>query len=244
MQDIGGCRLVVDGRADVDHVSQQLHNRALPHYVIQRTADYRDDGRQDTGYRALHLIVKRDGLQLEVQLRTRRQHGWAEAVERVANRTGYRLKDGEGPSDLIRYFKTASDCLCDLDNMRLPNSSQISDLRRYGNALRRHLREPAEGEHFAISPKSYSTRENNWILVYNWRTGQREHWMDCGPDARQAARTLSEYEFRFPWRDGYEVVLIGSDSEKTIEWTHAHYFGRTPDDLDPHGVLAELQKFS
>ena len=38
----------------------------------------------------------------------------------------------------------------------------------------------------------------------------------------------------------YEVVLIGSDSEETIQWTHAHYFGRSADDLDPHGVIAEL----
>lgn len=64
--------------------------------------------------------------------------------------------------------------------------------------------------------------------------------MDCGTDCVDAARKYSEIERRYPWRDGYEVVLFGSDSTNTIEWTHAHYFGRSADDLDPHNIFVEL----
>lgn len=48
---------------------------------------------------------------MEVQLRTNRQHDWAEAVERTASRTGHDLKDGQGPPELIEYFRVASDLI-------------------------------------------------------------------------------------------------------------------------------------
>jgi hypothetical protein len=73
--------------------------------------------------------------------------------------------------------------------------------------------------------------------VYDWKTGQRLHWRRAGPGPLVAAQQFAEWERQYK---DHEVVLIGSDSEKTVEWTHAHYFGRSADDLDPHGVLVEL----
>lgn len=46
---------------------------------------------------------------MEIQLRTTGQHYWAEAVERTASITGFNLKDGEGPEELLDYFRVASD---------------------------------------------------------------------------------------------------------------------------------------
>lgn len=243
MQDIGGCRLVVDSQSDVDSALAAVERRAAPHYEVVRVTDYRRDGRQRTGYRAIHVMLRRDGFVIELQIRTRRQHAWAEAVERAANRTGYKLKDGEGPDDLVDYFRVASDCLAELDDGRRPSTELLAQFRAGERTLPTFFRElPAvHTAGFAVKSKTLSTRENNWLLVYDWKGGQPERWMDCGTDCVEAARTYSDYERRYPWRDGYEVVLIGSDSQDTIQWTHAHYFGRSADDLDPHGVLQELR---
>jgi ppGpp synthetase/RelA/SpoT-type nucleotidyltranferase len=242
MQDIGGCRLVVDTQADVDAALLSIERRAAPHYEVVRVTDYRRGGRQLTGYRAVHVILRRDGFLVELQLRTRRQHGWAEAVERAANRTEHKLKDGDGPAELVEFFRVASDCLSEVDDGRRPSKSTLEAFRRGYRSLPTYFRDlpDTHAGGIAVRTKSFSTRENNWLLIYNWTTGQSERWMDCGTDCVEAARTYSEYERRYPWRDGYEVVLIGSDSRDTIEWTHAHYFGRSADDLDPHGVLGEL----
>jgi hypothetical protein len=86
------------GRAPADPENWQVHGRIR---------DTRDDP-TETGYRALHVIVVRDGRRIEIQLRTPREHEWAVAVERTGTRLGYGLKEGEGPSDLLEYFRLAS----------------------------------------------------------------------------------------------------------------------------------------
>lgn len=242
MQDVGGCRVVLDTRDDVTAAEIAITARAAPHYEVVRTSDYRNEGRPDTGYRALHVIVRREGMQLEVQLRTMRQHAWAEAVERAANRTGYRLKDGDGPPEIVEYFRVASEGFALLDRGESMPTALRKRLAELHDALNSHLRDrPFEpGDLRRVAEKKLATPTNNWILIYNWRAGQLERWIDMGTDEELAAERYSAYEHEFSWRDGYEVVLIGSDSRETIEWTHAHYFGRSKDDLDPHGMFHEL----
>ena len=75
----------------------------------------------------------------------------------------------------------------------------------------------------------------NFLIVYNWRDSKLDHWRDIDRELRmqglgpeQARDLYREYEQRYKQRDGYEVVLIGSDSIETIRKTHAHYFGELP----------------
>jgi ppGpp synthetase/RelA/SpoT-type nucleotidyltranferase len=51
------------------------------------------------GYRAVHVIVFIEGIPVEIQVRTRLQHMWAEATERLADRWGRGLRYGQGPDD-------------------------------------------------------------------------------------------------------------------------------------------------
>ncbi len=237
MQDLAGYRIVVDTNDDVDEVVADVTGRAKPHYEVRDTDDYRATGRAHTGYRAVHLILQREGRLVELQVRSRRQHGWAEAVERAANRTGFPLKDGDGPTEVVGYFRVASDVLAALDAGNEPTPDQVRELRALEPSLHEYLRPPTPGEeHFRLSaPKTAS--QAAWILVYDWKTGKRLHWRRAGPSPVAAARQFADWERQY---SDHEVVLIGSDSEKTVAWTHAHYFGRNADDLDPHGVLAEL----
>jgi hypothetical protein len=73
----------------------------------------------------------------------------------------------------------------------------------------------------------------NFLIVYNWRESKLDHWRDIDRELRdkglgpnQARDLYGEYEQRFRQSEGYEVVLIGSDSIDTIRKTHAHYFGQ------------------
>jgi ppGpp synthetase/RelA/SpoT-type nucleotidyltranferase len=104
MGDIGGCRAVLPSRQQVDGVLRRIRKNWNVH---GRVRDYRDEG-TPTGYRAVHVMVLRDGRLIEVQLRDPQEHEWAVVVERTGARLGYGLKEGEGPDDLIEYFRLAS----------------------------------------------------------------------------------------------------------------------------------------
>jgi ppGpp synthetase/RelA/SpoT-type nucleotidyltranferase len=94
IRDLAGLRVVVHGtRTDQDELAARicavLPDGGRPAKLIDRRADPR------SGYRAVHLEVKREGILLEVQVRTELQHRWAELYERTADRLGRGLRYGE-----------------------------------------------------------------------------------------------------------------------------------------------------
>lgn len=104
MEDIGGCRLVLP---TIDGVYSVL-GRIKHNWQDASVTDYIETPKPD-GYRGIHVIKRRGGRLVEVQLRTPGQHAWAEAIEASSPRVRFNLKDGEGPADLREYFKLASE---------------------------------------------------------------------------------------------------------------------------------------
>ena len=113
MQDIGGARAVLPTISDVDRLREiyrQRGRRAKHHFVGEK--DYVRQPKA-SGYRGIHLVYRYrsdqkqmyNGLQIELQLRTRRQHAWATAVETVGTFLGQSLKSSEGRQDWLRFFE-------------------------------------------------------------------------------------------------------------------------------------------
>src|SRR5207248_1728983 len=100
-----GCRVVLNDLEQVYDVAERIMWRwgdeATP-------TDYIDQPKDD-GYRGIHIIERRDGRLIEVQLRTIGQDSWAKAIEEYGPRVGFDLKDSEGPADLRLYFKLAAE---------------------------------------------------------------------------------------------------------------------------------------
>jgi hypothetical protein len=243
MQDVGGCRAVIETSPEVI-LAADRSKRCGPYYEILRQSDYREGGRADTGYRALHLIAVREGRQIEIQLRTVRQQAWAEAVERAANRSQFDLKSGVGPAEMLEYFRLASDALHNLDMGKSVPNALRTKLRALETVVREHM--PEVETHLRPAPaklrqREFSSRLNNWLIVYDWRAARFAGWSDLGADTAAAAMRYASFETQYSYDDGYEVVLIGADSTDTIKRTHSHYFGKDPNDFDPLGVLAELR---
>ena len=132
MEDVGGCRAVLATPNEVDAVAARVHRK----WDVATQNDYRHDAKPNTGYRGLHLVVLRQDRLIEVQLRTEREQYWAEVVERTSSRTGFALKDGEGPQELLRYFEVAST----LGYHSEHGMARDSQLRRELSALRTQVR--------------------------------------------------------------------------------------------------------
>ena len=115
MQDLGGCRVIVPSIEDVYKVKSALRKSRIRH-EIHNEKDYIAIPKPDTGYRGIHIIYKYksdrnpiyDGLQVEIQIRTRLQHLWATAVETVGIFTQNGLKFNQGSEKWLRFFKLAS----------------------------------------------------------------------------------------------------------------------------------------
>jgi ppGpp synthetase/RelA/SpoT-type nucleotidyltranferase len=241
MQDIAGCRALLPDVAAVEAARARLLKNTARWYSVKDEDDYRADGRPDTGYRAVHLKLVRDERAVEVQLRTILQHAWAEAVERTGERTNFALKAGEGPPEVLDFFRAASDAFALLEHGKTVSANMRRMLRHGYSRVRSYLPADSGPVHPAqLDALHFASRSNNWLIIYNWHEARFVNWMSLGTDAEAAAERYGDYERRYPFEDGYEVVLIGADSAETIRHTHAHYFGSSPNDLDPHGFLARI----
>lgn len=127
LEDIAGCRVVVDSPADSEALCKRIRRNWLSAFA-REPRDYVANPK-DIGYRAIHFVVRRDGRAVEVQVRTRAQQQWAEAVEAMDARRNLNLKDGVGPSELIEYFSTAGQVLHHRE-YDLPMSSDLVDQMR------------------------------------------------------------------------------------------------------------------
>ncbi len=111
MQDIGGCRAVLDSIDEVRRVEQRLKRNREP-------IGYNDYiGRpRASGYRGVHVIVAyagRDGEDraIEIQLRTRTMNEWAFTVERLSGRLREDLKSGRGPAQVLDWLSVISEAM-------------------------------------------------------------------------------------------------------------------------------------
>jgi ppGpp synthetase/RelA/SpoT-type nucleotidyltranferase len=113
LQDIAGCRIIVDVRSSQDRALEVLRHE----FPRSRVVDRREQ--PSHGYRAVHLIVRSHEKLVEIQLRTLLQHLWAEVSEKLADAIDPAVKYGGGPaavrarltelSDLVAEFEALGD---------------------------------------------------------------------------------------------------------------------------------------
>lgn len=96
LQDLAGMRIV--GMFDLngqDALVAQLVALFASEQRPPKVVDRREAPVQ--GYRAVHVIVFPEGVPVEIQVRTRLQHEWAELFEKLADRVGRGVRYGEPP---------------------------------------------------------------------------------------------------------------------------------------------------
>lgn len=106
MQDIGGCRAVLNSIDEVRRVQERLSGNRRP----LRVSDYIAEPRP-SGYRGVHVVVQYDGRSVEVQIRTQVMHEWAITVERLGGRLGEDLKSGYGPAPVLELLEGVSEAM-------------------------------------------------------------------------------------------------------------------------------------
>ena len=245
LQDIGGSRIIVDKDSDVDKVVAFLNSKFenQEEVNILRQTDYRGEGREDSGYRAYHIIMERNGCKLELQIRSKIQHYWAETIERTSIVYGHHIKELEGHPVVIDYFKNLSDMFYEIESGRKVPSRMKTDVERYRlnaeeiiqqadtkNVFSSYVNEGMVKDLEEKEKRTANEGLNNWIFVFNWKQGAFITWDVVTNDPQGAIEKYVEYEDAYTSEDGFEVVLVGSSEVATVRRTHSHYFGLNHDD--------------
>ncbi|MFU0558971.1 RelA/SpoT domain-containing protein [Gardnerella vaginalis] len=148
MDDIAGCRVIVNSISEVYEVYDEILNlKEAKEIDIKKTKDYIKNP-EKSGYRSLHIIVKQTLKQenidrqyrIELQIRTKLQHYWSTAVEAMSEIDNVEYKDptliSKGNTRIqscLQFFKVISKLFACCENNddelkeELANSVQTKD---------------------------------------------------------------------------------------------------------------------
>lgn len=238
LQDIGGCRIIVTSNKDVNALIEFIEEKISLQSDLHKlkVTDYREKGRDITGYRSVHMMIEAGGRVLELQIRSKIQHYWAESIERTSVIYGRHLKEQDGDPEVIAYFKELSDVFYEIESGRSPSvQSKISLDKRRVHAQeiieksdKNNIFDSFVNEDIVktlTSTQGASDSLNNWIIVFDWNSGGFVTWESVGRNTEEAVSKYISYENQFTSDNNYEVVMIGSSDIATVRQTHSHYFG-------------------
>ena len=241
MQDIGGARAVLPAIEDVDRLREIYRRRRTGHqYVAEK--DYVGQPKA-SGYRSIHLVYRYhsdrnhayNGLQIELQLRTRLQHAWATAVETVGTFLGQSLKASQGREDWLRFFKLIGSgfALAEggsaADNVPADSGALMTEIRNAAAGLR--VKETLEAFGQALNfDKTYKKLIRNEISYYLFILQPEQKKLTAWPfrdgELVQATEAYLTQEKNLAGTAG-DTVLVASDSLESLRRAFPNYFWDT-----------------
>lgn len=135
MQDIAGCRVTVSD------VSAQAILVGVLLDAFQGAKLYDRLASPSHGYRAKHLVVRHLNKRIEIQIRTKAQHAWAQMSEIAADRLGQTIKYGQGDEEILRELERYSMVYAELEDIAIDLSSSfyLQDLEAFSEFIQKRL---------------------------------------------------------------------------------------------------------
>jgi putative GTP pyrophosphokinase len=216
MEDIAGARAIVPTLDDVRALEGKWLDSSS--YPVHRHRDYNLES-PETGYRAVHLVMRHKERLVEIQIRTAIQNAWAELVEDLGHLTGTALKNGEGPPGILDQLRVLSDRLATIDQ-----GQGYSERRTEALALVEAFRTELQGEY----GRDIVPEITRFLLIFDHELGRlveppREFVGDAQAEKAFDAYDAAEVEFA-DRRDHIEVLLVGAESLDTVRVTHGRFF--------------------
>lgn len=181
MEDLGGCRVIVDSIKDVYSTVEKYKNSRIRHQLI-RKRDYIQNPKE-SGYRSYHMVYKfhsdtketyNQNMRLEIQFRTQLQHMWATALETMGVYTKTALKASMGNKDVLRFFVLVSSVFAKMENTPIcPNTIDdynllIKEIKEIDNRLNIISRLSALSVTIKYTNEKYSKGKCYYLLQLNY----------------------------------------------------------------------------
>lgn len=248
MQDIGGCRAIVDNIDQVLKVRAAYARSKQEHQFVSEK-DY-IAAPKSSGYRGIHLIYRYhsdrkpdyNGRLIEIQLRTQLQHAWATAVETVGTFLQQSLKASEGSEKWLRFFVLAGSAFAVAEHTeRVPgtpvdDSTLRTELSHLGQELQAKSTLGAYGQALKIAEDTKIANayyfllslipSQNHLVVYGYR---KEEFESATEQYLQVEKTIASLP-------GAQAVLVAVESLSALKKSYPNYF------LDTEVFIGALDK--
>lgn len=236
MEDIGGCRVVVNRVAYVNRVSEALRKSRTKH-VLHRERDYIKSPKQ-SGYRGIHLVFrynggkeKFNGMPVELQIRSKVQHSWATAVEVVGTYTKQALKAGYGDAKWLEFFRYVSAEFAKLEGCPVDENLREVDTFKQVQALAEelHLRDRLNA--FKVATKALTQDKEKgagYFIVRLDMDARVVSYSRFGKSQLEAATSFYDEQEQYHKEDSnIDVVMVSASSVRDLKRAYPNYFADT-----------------
>lgn len=245
MQDLGGCRAVLESVRNVDKLVKIYEDAIAKNPKVRaqfvRKYDYIAEPKED-GYRSIHLVYKYrsssrqkrawNGLRIEIQLRSRLQHAWATAVETVDIFTRQTIKIGGGADTWRRFFVLMGTAIAMMERRpTCPNCP--GDPKTLQGELRDLVRQldvksALEGWSNALNYLGQTT-QNAGVYLLELDTDKDQIFVTGFTDSERAKASDEYLEAERKIRDKptAQAVLVSVESIQALRGAFPNYFADT-----------------
>ncbi len=223
MQDLGGCRIILDSIEQV-YESVSNHKSSSTLYTLKKENDYIQNPKT-SGYRSYHMVYQsNDSKLIEIQFRTQLQHLWATAVEIMGTYTSTDLKASVGRKDVLRFFLLVSSLFALKEGTPVcPNTSSnpnelIAEIKEIDNQF--HILETLSK--MAVKFNSFNKSEGYYLMeldIITYKLTIDYFTMNQIEEAVQLYNHMESLQIPI-----FNTVLVSASSFDTLKRAYPNYF--------------------
>jgi len=235
MQDLGGCRVIVDSIDEVYSAMNQYKSSRIRH-ILKREYDYIQNPKE-SGYRSYHMVYQfhsdrketyNKNMLIEIQFRTKIQHTWATAVEMMGIYTKSNLKSSQGNEDILRFFTLVSSILALKENTPVcPNTSEskeelIKEIKKLDS--KHNIVSTISGLNVAIDfdEKKVNQKNNYYILILDYTRRRMRIKSFNNKNVEIATKVYNQLESKL--ESDKNIVLVSASSFDSLRAAYPNYF--------------------
>jgi hypothetical protein len=234
IDDLGGCRAVVNSMAEVDALLA-FYRDGVSQHAVRLDRSYISEPKP-SGYRSHHLVFLfqgnreeediYNGLRVEVQIRTHLQHAWATTVEAVGMLLGQDLKAGEGSLLWLRLFQLMSSEFAEIEGYPLVPDTPTTQAGRKA--------ELADLNRRIAAVSSLEAMNEAIIDPILFKRGDADNYYMIQFDTAMRKLSVSGYTSRVEGADKYsqeeiehaelDTVLVEVDKVQDLKLAYPNYY--------------------
>lgn len=235
MQDLGGCRVIVNNIDQVYESVNKYKNSRIRH-ILKREYDYIQNTKV-SGYRSYHIVYQfqsdkketyNKNMLIEIQFRTQLQHIWATALETMGIYTKTALKASMGDKNILRFFLLVSSVFALMENVPIcPNTSDdydilISETKKIDKKLNIISRLSALSVAIKHTNEKYTKEKGYYLLQLNL---SKKLLKINKFSTKQIELATSIYDkIESLNNPDIDVVLVSATSFDTLKYAYPNYF--------------------